>query len=115
MAAFDHVEVHVSDIKKYCDFLVAIFEGGSYEVISKSGTSMFTSVEGINIEVKKKQISQAPCMSGFCNPCLRRPDPRTFILRLGLKIESEKDAPFGKVYFFKDREGITWHIKDLQE
>ncbi len=115
MATFDHVEVHVSEIKKYCDFLVAIFEGGSYEVISESGTSMFTSSDGIHIEVKKKKINQAPEISGFCNPCLRRPDPKALILGLGLKIESEQDAPFGKVYFFKDHEGVTWHIKDLPE
>jgi hypothetical protein len=115
MATFDHIEVHVSEIKKYCDFLTAIFEGGSYKVISTSGTSMFTSLNGINIEVKKKKINQPPKMSGFCNPCLRRLDPKALILRLGLTIESEQDAPFGKVYFFKDHEGITWHIKDLPE
>jgi len=115
MAVFDHIEVHVSEVKKYCDFLTAIFEGGSYEVISKSGTSMFTSPAGIHIEIKKKKNNQVPEMSGFCNPCLRRPDPQQLILRLGLKIKSIQDAPFGKVYFFKDHEGVTWHIKDLPE
>jgi len=115
MAVFDHIEVHVSEIKKYCDFLTTIFEGGSYEVISQSGTSMFTSLDGIRIEIKKKKNDQQPEMSGFCNPCLRRPDPKTLILKLGLKIESEQDASFGKVYFFKDHEGVTWHIKDLPE
>jgi hypothetical protein len=115
MAAFDHVEVHVSEIEKYCHFLAALFEGGSWEVISPSGTSMFTSPDGIRIEVKKRKTSQAPGMSGFCNPCLRRPDPETLILGLGLKIKSEQDAPFGKVFFFKDGEGVTWHIKDLPE
>ena len=54
-------------------------------------------------------------MPVFCNPCLRRPDPKVLISVLGLKIESEQDALFGKVYFFKDHEGITWHIKDLPE
>ena len=78
MAAFDHIEVHVSDIKKYCEFLTSLFECGSYKVISQSGTSMFTSPEGINIEVKKKKNDQAPVVSGFCNPCLRRPDPKAF-------------------------------------
>lgn len=113
MSRFDHVEAHVSDIKRYCLFLQSLFEGGSFEVISQSGTSMFTSPDGINIEVKKKKIDYAPEMSGFCNPCLRRPDPKSLILGLGLEIESEQDAPFGKVYFFKDHEGVTWHIKDL--
>ncbi|MFZ4801195.1 MAG: VOC family protein [Chlorobium sp.] len=115
MSRFDHVEVHVSDINRYCEFLVAVFDGGSFEVISKSGTSMFTSPEGINIEVKKKKIDDLPTMSGFCNPCLRRPDPKALLARLDLHIESEQDAPFGKVYFFRDHEGVTWHIKDLPE
>lgn len=94
---------------------MSIFEGGSYKVISESGTSMFISSDGIHIEVKKKKRDQAPGMSGFCNPSLRRPDPKALILGLGLKNESEQDAPFGKVYFFKDHEGVTWHIKDLPE
>lgn len=113
MSRFDHIEAHVADIPRYCRFLQSLFEGGRFEVISKTGTSMFTSPEGINIEVKKKKVEQAPEMSGFCNPCLRRPDPKSLILGLGLEIEAEQDAPFGKVYFFKDHEGVTWHIKDL--
>lgn len=115
MAAFDHVEVHVADIKQYCDFLVALFEGGFFEVISQSGTSMFTSPEGVHIEVKKKKNDQPPVMSGFCNPCLRGPNPKVLIFKLGLEIESEQDASFGKVYFFKDHEGVMWHMKDLPE
>jgi len=115
VATFDHIEVHVSEIKKYCDFLTAIFEGGSYKVISESGTAMFTSADGIHIEVKKKKDDQVPEMSGFCNPCLRCPNPKALILGLRLKIESEHDAPFGKVYFFKDHEGVSWHIKALPE
>jgi len=115
MATFDHIEVHVSEIEKYCKFLVTIFEGGSYEIISESGTSMFTSSDGIHIEVKKRKNDHSPQMTGFCNPCLRRLDPKAFIRGLGLEIESERDASFGKVYFFKDHEGISWHIKDLPE
>jgi hypothetical protein len=115
MAKFDHVEAHVADIIRYCLFLQSLFEGGYIEVISKTGTSMFTSPEGINVEVKKKKVDIAPEMSGFCNPCLRRPNPKKLIFALGLEIESEQDAPFSKVYFFKDHEGVTWHIKDLPE
>ena len=55
MATFDHVEVHVFEVKKYCDFLMAIFEGGSYKVISESGTSMFTSSDSIHIEGQEKE------------------------------------------------------------
>ncbi len=115
MSRFDHVEVHVSDIVRYCEFLKDIFEGGSFEVISQSGTSMYSSPEGVNIEVKKKKIVDIPTFSGFCNPCLRRPNPMELLTKLNLKIESEQNAPFGKVYFFKDHEGVTWHIKDLPE
>lgn len=115
MSSFDHVEAHVTDITSYCEFLKAVFEGGAFEVISSSGTSMYTSPEGINIEVKKKKIGAAPTMSGFCNPCLRRPDPKALLSKLNLQIDSEQDAPFGKVYFFTDHEGVTWHIKDLPE
>jgi hypothetical protein len=115
MATFDHIEVHVLEVKRYCDFLTKLFEGGSCEVISQSGTTMFTSRDGIHIEVKKRKVDQAPEMSGFCNPCLRRPDPKAFILGLGLNIELEQDAPYGKVYFFKDHEGVSWHMKDLPE
>jgi hypothetical protein len=115
MARFDHVEVHVVDIPRYCFFLQSLFEGGSFAVISKTGTSMFTSPDGINIEVKIKKVDTAAEKSGFCNPCLRRPGPKSLIMGLGLEIDSEQDAPFGKVYFFKDHEGVTWHIKDLPE
>jgi len=113
MSRFDHIETHVSDIKRYCEFLVAIFEGGTYKVISPSGTSMYTSPDQVNIEVKKKSIDGFPTQSGFCNPCLRRPEPRSLLSELNLEIESEQDSISGKVYFFKDHEGVTWHIKDL--
>ena len=109
---FDHIEVHVSDIKQYCEFLKTIFEGGKYEVISKSGTSMYTSPEKLNIEVKNKKIEEKPISSGFCNPCLRRTDVKKFINNLGFDIEKELQTPNGLVYFFNDHEGITWHIKE---
>ena len=110
---FDHIEVHVNDIEKYCLFLEALFEGGAYKVISSSGTSMFTSPEGLNIEIKKRGIESLPVMSGFCNPCLRRLNAKDFIAELGIKIDKELAAPSGMVYFFKDYEGVVWHIKDM--
>ena len=115
MSRLDHIEVHVSDIQLYCLFLKNIFEGGTFEIISQSGTSMFTSPEGINIEVKKMKTSGDPSLRGFCNPCLRRTDPEALLLNQNMEIVSEQDTPSGKVYFFKDHEGITWHIKDLPE
>ncbi len=111
-AKFDHIEVHVADIGKYCEFLVSVFEGGTFKVISESGTSMFTSPEGINIEVKHKQAEEAPIMSGFCNPCLRRLGAQQFIRSLSFAITKERKTAEGMVYFFQDHEGVTWHIKD---
>ncbi len=114
MAKFDHVEVHVSDIQRYCGFLAEIFEGGSHEVISKTGTSMFTSPDGIRIEVKLRKTPAAPAMSGFCNPCLRRPNPWELVAKLGLTVDHERDTEYGKVVFFQDHEGVMWHVKDMQ-
>ena len=51
---FDHIKVHISDIKNYYIFLQKIFQGGTYKVISDSGTSLFISPDGINIEIEKK-------------------------------------------------------------
>jgi hypothetical protein len=113
MSTFDHIEVHVADIPRYCRFLSEAFEGGSYEVISKSGTSMFTSPDGMRIEVKLRQPDTPPVASGFCNPCLRRIDPHELIARLGLRVDHEVETDVGKVVFFKDHESVMWHVKDL--
>ncbi|MDP3979912.1 MAG: hypothetical protein Q8Q33_00710, partial [Chlamydiota bacterium] len=110
---FDHIEVHVTDIPKYCDFLQSIFQGGRYKVISDSGTSMFVSQDGINIEIKKKKTNDMPDQSGFCNPCLRMENAKDFIeQKLNLQIDQTMKNPDGNCYFFKDHEGITWHIKE---
>jgi hypothetical protein len=109
---FDHIEVHVSDVKIYCEFLVRIFEGGAFEVISPSGTSMFTSPEGVCIEVKKTKTSDRLVERGFCNPCLRRSEAKEFIQNLGFTVKNERLTPAGPVYFFDDHEGVTWHIKE---
>lgn len=108
---FDHIEVHVDDISRYGNFLKQIFEGGECEVISLTGTSMFTSPEGICIEIKKRTVNQSSISSGFCNPCLRRPEARGFLSKLGLPIERVRETPAGEVYFFRDHENNLWHIK----
>lgn len=110
---FDHIEAHVSDIGRYCRFLQSLFEGGMFEIISDSGTSMFTSPDGIRIEVKKKAVEDTPVMSGFCNPCIRRRGAKDFIIGLGLEIEKELSSQSGMVYFFRDHERTMWHIKDV--
>jgi len=110
---FDHIEVHVENIAEYCEFLVKIFQGGRYKVISESGTSMFISNDGINIEVKKKKTSAMTAFAGFCKPCLRMENAKNFIEnKLQLKIENTVSNPDGDCYFFVDHEGITWHVKD---
>lgn len=110
---FDHIEVHVKDIRKYCNFLVKLFQGGRYKIVSDTGTSMFKSNDGVNIEVKKVKISQSPDASGFCNPCLRMVNAKQFISKvMKLKIVKTINNPDGYCYFFVDHEGITWHAKD---
>jgi hypothetical protein len=114
---FDHIEVHVKDIQKYCTYLQTLFNGGIIEIISKSGTSMFISPDGINIEVKKKTIPQEPINCGFCNPSLRMKGAKAFIENtLKYEIIDVKTTPNGySVYFFKDYEGVVWHIKDIPD
>jgi hypothetical protein len=110
---FDHIEVHVNDIPAYCEFLKKIFQGGRYKVISETGTSMFVSNDGINFEVKKRKTAEEPIFAGFCKPCLRMENARAFIENeLELKINDVVNNPDGLCFFFTDREGITWHIKD---
>ncbi len=110
---FDHIEVHVQDITKYCAFLVELFQGGRYKVISDSGTSMFVSNDGINIEIKKKKGNETPDASGFCNPCLRMENAKHFIEEnFNFIITKTVANPDGACYFFIDHEGITWHVKD---
>ncbi len=109
---FDHIEVHVDDINRYCAFLTRLFEGGAYAVISTTGTSMYTAPDGLCIEVKKKKVSEPFVQSGFCNPCLRRPAAQQFIEALGLTVESVRATTAGPVFFFQDHEHILWHMKD---
>lgn len=110
---FDHIEVHVESIPEYCEFLVRIFQGGRYRVISETGTSMFASNDGLHIEVKKKRVNDIPSPAGFCNPCLRMENARDFIEnRLKLHITKTVLNPDGDCHFFDDHEGITWHVKD---
>lgn len=110
---FDHIEVHVEDVAKYCQFLTELFQGGRYKVISSTGTSMFVSNDGINIEVKKNHGKETPSAAGFCNPCLRMQNAKTTIEeKFNFEITKTVKNPDGYCYFFLDYEGITWHIKD---
>lgn len=110
---FDHIEVHVEDIQKYCAFLIKIFQGGRYKIISDTGISMYKSNDGINIEIKKKEKDDLPNSTGYCNPCLRMANAKKFIENiLGFNITKTITNPDGNCYFFDDHENITWHIKE---
>lgn len=112
---FDHIEVYVRDIKKYCHHLIKMFQGGNVVVLNEEGISMFTGPEGLNIEVKKRAIDQDSILSGFGCPCLRMEGAKSFIQdTLNYEIvDTRKDLQGYPVYFFKDYEGIMWHIKDI--
>ena len=114
MTSFDHIEVHVSNIGKYINFLKKLFEGGKFKELSENGTSMFKSPDGLFIELKTKDTNAAPILSGFCQPCLRKRNAKEFIDENSLEIVSEAESPNGKIYFFKDHEGIIWHLKDYE-
>lgn len=109
---FDHIEAHVSDIKKYCEFLVKLFRGGRYKQLNENGTSMYLNPDGFAVEIKKKQGDIRPADAGICMPCIRLENPEDFIEKeLGFKIEKSFDLPDGKVHFFTDHENIVWHAK----
>jgi len=115
MTSFDHIEVFVNNINDYIDFLKKLFEGGEIKKLSENGTSMFKSPEGLFIELKNKEIASKPILSGFCQPCLRKLNAKEFIDKNNLEIVSEVESTNGKIYFFKDHEGIIWHLKDYED
>jgi len=110
---FDHIEVHVQDIPRYCGFLETLFQGGRHKTIGDSGTAMFKTDDGLCIEVKKRGELAVPVQAGFCLPCVRMEDAEAFITgTLGLAVQKTSLNPAGKVVFFTDHEGIAWHIKE---
>ncbi|HAH05345.1 MAG TPA: hypothetical protein DCM05_02290 [Elusimicrobia bacterium] len=115
-ASFDHIEAHVKDVPAYCLFLVKLFGGGRHKVVDAAGTAMFISPEGLCVEVKKRAVPSPPAASGICQPCLRRSGAKRFIEEeLGFPIDRTAENASGKVYFFTDREGVVWHLKDYAQ
>ena len=53
MIKFDHIEVHVTNSKKYAFFLKKIFKGGRFKKISENETYMFISNDNFHIEIKE--------------------------------------------------------------
>lgn len=110
----DHIEIHVNDVVRYGDFLIALFKGGRFKQISDSGTSMFITNAGQNFEVKQKEIDDTPARSGLCLPCIRTRHARAHIEDLGFRVERTMKNPEGEVHFFTDHEGLEWHVKSYE-
>ena len=73
MIKFDHIEVHVTNSKKYASFLKKIFEGGRFKKISDDETYMFISNDNFHIEIKENKNFQKIFKKyngiGYCMPC----------------------------------------------
>jgi len=110
-AVLDHIEIHVSDIEGYCQFLTRLFGGGRYKQISESGRSMYITEAGENFEIKKRLTDNAPDRSGLCLPCIRMDEAAAHLEALGLTVDETITNPEGIVHFFTDHEGIQWHVK----
>lgn len=119
MIHFDHIEVHVKDSMRYAEFLKKIFNGGRFKKISENNTYMFLSPDNFHIEIKER-VSFTDNFStfsgvGFCLPCIRMKGALEHIKSMpGINIINQVENPDGTCYFFKDYEGIDWHIKDYE-
>ena len=119
MIHFDHIEVHVKSPRLYLNFLKKLFKGGRSKKISKKETYMFLSNDLLRIEVKQTNISAFDVnnngFSGFCLPCLRMKDaPKHLATFNNITVIKTIMNPDGECIFFKDYEGIDWHIKNYQ-
>ena len=119
MIHFDHIEVHVKDARKYSIFLIELFNGGRIKKISENNTYMFLSPENYRIEVKEnnKYVNKFEIDNslGFCLPCLRMKNAIYHLEKFNnISILRIIDNPDGQCIFFKDHEGINWHIKDYE-
>jgi hypothetical protein len=119
MLKFDHIEVHVKDAEKYAIFLQKLFGNGRYKKISENNTFMFLSVDDFHIEIKEKKKYTMPFALdsdiGFCMPCLRMKGANEHLQNIKeVEIINQIMNPDGACFFFKDYEGIDWHIKDYE-
>lgn len=117
MIQFDHIEVHVKNSKLYTEFLMKLFGNGRVKRISDNNTYMFLSHDNLHIEIKERatyeQEFDVTKGIGFCLPCLRMLGAYEHLLSIpGITMTSKVDNPDGPCYFFRDYEGIDWHIKD---
>lgn len=108
----DHLEIHVRDVPRYCDFLVALFRGGAWRVLDAGGVAMYRTPDGAFFELKPRAVDGPPARSGVCLPCLRMPDPLDHLAALGLTVVETAENASGRIHFFTDHEGVEWHVKD---
>jgi hypothetical protein len=78
---------------------------------------MFLTHDNLRIEVKQNDQFNINFKSnvgiGFCLPCLRMHDAKAHLNKLKeIQVTKEIINPDGIVIFFKDYEGIEWHIKN---
>lgn len=119
MISFDHIEIHVKNSRQYVEFLLELFITGRFKKISDNNTYMFLTADNIRFEIKEnqdfKQNFNLINGNGFCLPCLRMKDALYHLKKLkNIKIVKEINNPDGICIFFKDYEGIDWHIKDYE-
>jgi len=120
MIHFDHIEIHVNHSLRYVEFLKKIFLSGRYKKISNNNTYMFLTSDNIRFEIKENllflnhfQISDGV---GFCLPCLRMNGALNHLNSISsIQILRIIENPDGLCIFFKDHEGIEWHIKDYEQ
>lgn len=117
MIHFDHIEIHVKNSYNYVLFLDKLFPINRFKRISENNTYMFLTGDGIRFEIKENDLfSRNFNISkdiGFCLPCLRMEGAIKHIESISnIEIFKIIDNPDGKCIFFKDYEGIDWHIKD---
>ncbi len=119
MIYFDHIEIHVSNSKLYVEFLKELFGNGRFKRISENNTYMFLTPDGLRFEIKENVLYKNNFNLvdgiGFCLPCFRMAGAKAHLEQFNsIVITKELDNPDGKVYFFKDYEGIDWHVKDYE-
>jgi hypothetical protein len=109
----DHLEIHVRDLPAYREFLVALFRGGDYRVLTDDGITMYRAPGGQCFELKPRaEGAVAPDRSGVCLPCIRMADPMPHLRDLGVTPHETVENERGHIHFFRDAEGVEWHVKD---
>ena len=119
MIHFDHIEIHVTNSLEYSNFLLKLFNTGRFKKISENNTYMFLLSDNLRFEIKEsklyKDIYNINNGIGFCLPCLRMKNAIIHLKNFdNITISKIIKNPDGDCIFFKDFQGIDWHIKDYE-